>query len=53
MDLERLNKIIEKVSNDEPAEAHEEVEEEKKTGPMALSHKTKSEEENQFLKFHC
>ena len=49
-DLERLNKIIEKVSNDEPAEAHEEVEEEKKTGPMALSHKTKSEEENQFLR---
>ena len=51
-DLERLNKIIERVSNNDSNEEseEEEEEEEKKTGPMALSHKTKSEEENQFLR---
>ena len=49
-DLERLNKITEQVSNNDSNEESEEQEEEKKTGPMALSHKTKSEEENQFLR---
>ena len=49
-DLERLNKIIEKVSKDEHAEKNEEEDDdEKKTGPMALSYKTRSEEENKFI----
>lgn len=49
-DLERLNKIIEGVSNNDSNEELEKEEEEKNTGPMALSHKTKSDEENQFLR---
>ena len=49
-DLERLNKIIEQVSNNVSNEkSEEEEEEEKKTGPMALSYKTRSEEENKFI----
>jgi uncharacterized tellurite resistance protein B-like protein len=56
-DLERLNKIIEQVSNNESADnkndlpTEEDKDEDSSTkGPMALTHKTKSDEENQFLR---